>query len=53
MIGFVSTRQPIRGIMAKEIHEHMVKMASKDSQSMQRVYPRCETNYRLVETQND
>lgn len=53
MIGFVSTRQPIRGIMAKEIHEHMVKMASKDSQSIQRVYPHCETNYRLVETKND
>lgn len=54
MIGMTTTREPVRGIMAKQMLEHMVQMASLREQGpVQYVRPHRKSNIILVEANNE
>lgn len=54
MIGMKSSREPIRGIMAKKMHEHLVQVeGTKQQGKTVRLREFRKTNVHLVEITND
>lgn len=53
MIGMPTSCKPIRGAMAKEMHEHLMKMSEERKHgTMKRAYSSHKTSIRLIEVKN-
>ena len=53
MIGMSPSCKPIRGAMAKEMHEHLAKMSEDRKRgTMKRAYSPHKTSIRLIEIKN-
>lgn len=53
MVGLVTTREPIRGAMAKQMRDHMMKMAAaRAAGTIRRAQSPHKTNVQLIEVAN-